>query len=218
MFSLYIRSYSSLSLPPTFTHTCTCLVLFCSFAAVTQSCSHAHTHTHIYIPATYTNTRTYTRHCALTHALFCLSQNLLFSSNSDDATVKVVDFGFARVLPEENKVLTTPCYTLAYAAPEVLSTRQDHGYTEACDLWSLGVILVSLLVLCCTNCITTGLCTLLEEHEPWTIDYRPSIMNLVYTYIHVPIKSSSHRTRSVLSPVGVSLKCHTYLCVLVRSM
>ena len=72
-----------------------------------------------------------------------LPQNLLFTSSSDDATVKVVDFGFARVLPEESKALTTPCYTLAYAAPEVLSTKQDHGYTEACDLWSLGVILVN---------------------------------------------------------------------------
>ena len=71
-------------------------------------------------------------------------QNILFSDDGEDAIIKVVDFGFARLLSsDESKTLTTPCYTLAYAAPEVLSTRQNHGYTEACDLWSLGVILVS---------------------------------------------------------------------------
>lgn len=57
--------------------------------------------------------------------------------------MKVVDFGFARMLPEAPSTLTTPCYTLAYAAPEVLSSSPSDGYTEACDLWSLGVILVS---------------------------------------------------------------------------
>ena len=90
-------------------------------------------------------------------------QNLLFSSNSDDATVKVVDFGFARVLPEESKALTTPCYTLAYAAPEVLSTKQNHGYTEACDLWSLGVILVSPKLVYMLNILTISMARLLGD-------------------------------------------------------
>lgn len=70
-------------------------------------------------------------------------QNLLFSDIGENAALKVVDFGFARLLSDESKMLTTPCYTLTYAAPEVLSTRHDGGYTEACDLWSIGVILVS---------------------------------------------------------------------------
>ena len=56
--------------------------------------------------------------------------------------LKVVDFGFARLLSDESMALTTPCYTLAYAAPEVLSTRHNGSYTEACDLWSIGVIMV----------------------------------------------------------------------------
>ena len=77
----------------------------------------------------------------LIHSLFL--QNLLFSGISEDAALKVVDFGFARLLSDESKMLTTPCYTLTYAAPEVLSTRHNGGYTEACDLWSIGVILVS---------------------------------------------------------------------------
>ncbi len=70
------------------------------------------------------------------------TQNLLFTTDAEDASLKVIDFGFARKLPEEVHTLTTPCYTLQYAAPEVLS-KHNAGYTAACDLWSLGVILVS---------------------------------------------------------------------------
>ncbi len=73
-----------------------------------------------------------------------VSQNLLFSDIGENAVLKVVDFGFAHLLSDESKMLTMPCYTLTYAAPEVLSTRHNGGYTEACDLWSIGVILVSL--------------------------------------------------------------------------
>ncbi|KAK1148590.1 ribosomal protein S6 kinase alpha-4-like [Acipenser oxyrinchus oxyrinchus] len=38
--------------------------------------------------------------------------------------------------------MQTPCFTLQYAAPELL---RDSGYDEACDLWSLGVILYTML-------------------------------------------------------------------------
>jgi ribosomal protein S6 kinase alpha-5 len=73
---------------------------------------------------------------------FCIHvQNLLFTDNSDQADIKIVDFGFAR-LKKEEEVMLTPCYTVQYAAPEVLSNGTD-GYDENCDLWSLGVILVS---------------------------------------------------------------------------
>jgi ribosomal protein S6 kinase alpha-5 len=42
--------------------------------------------------------------------------------------------------------LETPCFTLPYAAPEVLKTwTTKDGYDQSCDLWSLGVILVSLM-------------------------------------------------------------------------
>ena len=57
--------------------------------------------------------------------------------------MKGVDFGFAR-LKKEDEGLTTPCFTLHYAAPEVLkaATGKQLEYNESCDLWSLGVILV----------------------------------------------------------------------------
>ncbi len=58
----------------------------------------------------------------------------------DNSVLKVIDFGFARMVPEAPQALTTPCYTLPYVAPEVIS--HDTGYTELCDVWSLGIILV----------------------------------------------------------------------------
>lgn len=74
---------------------------------------------------------------------FFFFQNLLFEDNSDNAELKIVDFGFARLKPE-NQPLQTPCFTAAYAAPEVISqTVNRSGYDESCDLWSLGVIMVS---------------------------------------------------------------------------
>ncbi|XP_070578198.1 ribosomal protein S6 kinase alpha-5-like [Ptychodera flava] len=76
-------------------------------------------------------------------------ENLLFKDKSDDTELKIVDFGFARTKPDNNQPLTTPCFTLHYAAPEVLrqTSVQQHesGYDEACDLWSLGVILYTML-------------------------------------------------------------------------
>ncbi|XP_065161808.1 ribosomal protein S6 kinase alpha-5-like isoform X1 [Atheta coriaria] len=70
-------------------------------------------------------------------------ENLLFTSDDDDAEIKVVDFGFARLKPEREP-LHTPCYTLYYAAPEVLE-GDPCGYDENCDMWSIGVILYTML-------------------------------------------------------------------------
>ena len=73
-------------------------------------------------------------------------ENLLFASEKEGAQLKVVDFGFARLKPEMESGMLTPCFTLPYAAPEVLDTARSsaqEGYSESCDLWSLGVILVS---------------------------------------------------------------------------
>ena len=69
---------------------------------------------------------------------------MLYEDESDDADIKIVDFGFACLKPE-NEGLTTPCFTLHYAAPEVLKRAMGKvgEYDESCDLWSLGVILVS---------------------------------------------------------------------------
>ncbi|XP_055879568.1 ribosomal protein S6 kinase alpha-5-like isoform X3 [Biomphalaria glabrata] len=73
-------------------------------------------------------------------------ENILFVDNSEKAELKIVDFGFATMNPK-NETMMTPCFTLPYSAPEVLkqiSNKKD-GYDESCDLWSLGVILYSML-------------------------------------------------------------------------
>lgn len=49
-------------------------------------------------------------------------------------------------MPTENQAMVSPCFTLEYAAPEVLKQAlpsPNGGYSEACDLWSLGVVMVS---------------------------------------------------------------------------
>ncbi|XP_018414009.1 PREDICTED: ribosomal protein S6 kinase alpha-5 isoform X6 [Nanorana parkeri] len=69
-------------------------------------------------------------------------ENFLFTDESDSCEIKIIDFGFARLKPPDNQPLKTPCFTLHYAAPELLNAN---GYDESCDLWSLGVILYTML-------------------------------------------------------------------------
>ncbi|CAF1031472.1 unnamed protein product [Didymodactylos carnosus] len=69
-------------------------------------------------------------------------ENLLFTSNEEDAELKLTDFGFAKECSDSTKDLTTPCYSPYYVAPEVLSKS---SYDKACDIWSLGVIMYILL-------------------------------------------------------------------------
>ncbi|XP_041132635.1 LOW QUALITY PROTEIN: ribosomal protein S6 kinase alpha-5-like [Polyodon spathula] len=69
-------------------------------------------------------------------------ENLLFTDESDSSEIKIIDFGFARLKPPDNQPLKTPCFTLHYAAPELFN---HDGYDESCDLWSLGVILYTML-------------------------------------------------------------------------
>ncbi|KAK2100235.1 Ribosomal protein S6 kinase alpha-4 [Saguinus oedipus] len=67
-------------------------------------------------------------------------ENILYADDTPGAPVKIIDFGFARLRPQSpGGPMQTPCFTLQYAAPELLAQQ---GYDESCDLWSLGVILV----------------------------------------------------------------------------
>ncbi|XP_011342029.1 ribosomal protein S6 kinase alpha-5 isoform X2 [Ooceraea biroi] len=67
-------------------------------------------------------------------------ENIVYAYEGDDAPVKIVDFGFARL--KSCEPLHTPCFTLPYAAPEVIAKR---AYDESCDMWSLGTILYFML-------------------------------------------------------------------------
>ncbi|CAD6184592.1 unnamed protein product [Caenorhabditis auriculariae] len=74
-------------------------------------------------------------------------ENILFESEEKNARLRLVDFGFARLLPNSvEQQLKTPCFTLQYAAPEVLDVGDmQPEYNEQCDLWSLGVVLFTML-------------------------------------------------------------------------
>jgi calcium/calmodulin-dependent protein kinase I len=67
-------------------------------------------------------------------------ENLLLQSMSDDADVKIADFGFSSEVNGEN--LTQQCGTPGYVAPEILAHKT---YGKPVDMWSLGVIMYILL-------------------------------------------------------------------------
>ena len=67
-------------------------------------------------------------------------ENLLLKSQSDDADVKIADFGFATIA--EADTLTEQCGTPGYVAPEILGHKK---YGKAVDMWSVGVITYILL-------------------------------------------------------------------------
>lgn len=74
-------------------------------------------------------------------------ENLLLTSKDDNASIKIVDFGFAEKCGDENK-LTKCCGTPLYIAPEVLNAglfKTGPPYGLAADMWSIGVILYVLL-------------------------------------------------------------------------
>jgi len=69
--------------------------------------------------------------------------NILYADDSGNPdTIRICDFGFAKQLRADNGMLMTPCYTANYVAPEVLKKQ---GYDAACDVWSLGVLLFTML-------------------------------------------------------------------------
>jgi serine/threonine protein kinase len=77
-------------------------------------------------------------------------ENILLASKTDDTSLKIADLGFAKILKGKNQMLSTPCGTPGYVAPEVIC--EAPSYTVACDVWSLGVILFILLCGCVAFC------------------------------------------------------------------
>eukprot|EP00002_Diphylleia_rotans_P031031 TRINITY_DN6425_c0_g1_i1.p1 TRINITY_DN6425_c0_g1~~TRINITY_DN6425_c0_g1_i1.p1 ORF type:complete len:339 (-),score=81.84 TRINITY_DN6425_c0_g1_i1:153-1169(-) len=68
-------------------------------------------------------------------------ENLLYSDETDEAEIKLADFGLSRIIGE-NTLLKTACGTPGYVAPEVL---KGTGYGAPVDIWSVGIILYILL-------------------------------------------------------------------------
>ncbi|ANB13441.1 non-specific serine/threonine protein kinase [Sugiyamaella lignohabitans] len=82
-------------------------------------------------------TYTHSKNCA--HRDIKLENTLLDKRHN----VKLVDFGFTREYENSRTMLDTVCGTSCYMAPEILMGKKYSG--EAIDVWSLGVILYTLL-------------------------------------------------------------------------
>ncbi|KAJ1904423.1 serine/threonine protein kinase, partial [Tieghemiomyces parasiticus] len=67
-------------------------------------------------------------------------ENILLADRST-LTIKLTDFGLAKVVRDENTFMKTLCGTPNYVAPEVLVPGHERAYSRAVDMWSLGVIL-----------------------------------------------------------------------------
>lgn len=68
-------------------------------------------------------------------------QNIFLDSKSNNSSIKVGDFGFAKRV-HTPKSLNLRCGTPSYVAPEIL---KNQPYDQSCDMWSVGVVLYVLL-------------------------------------------------------------------------
>lgn len=67
-------------------------------------------------------------------------ENFLLYKDNDDSHIKLIDFGLAKKV-SQNELMTTPNGTPYYIAPEVLKG----SYTTQCDNWSMGVVMYIML-------------------------------------------------------------------------
>ncbi|KAK9711583.1 hypothetical protein K7432_007748 [Basidiobolus ranarum] len=85
----------------------------------------------------------YLHHQGITHRDMKPENILLI--NQEKNTVKISDFGLAKVVSEQS-ILQTMCGTLTYLAPEIMSANSQKSYSQAVDLWSCGIILYLMLL------------------------------------------------------------------------
>nr|XP_032834147.1 ribosomal protein S6 kinase alpha-3-like isoform X2 [Petromyzon marinus] len=91
---------------------------------------------------TVTRTVAYLHSQGVVHRDLKPSNMLFVDASADPESVRLCDFGFAKQLRADNGLLMTPCYTANFVAPEVLKKQ---GYDAACDIWSLGILLYTML-------------------------------------------------------------------------
>ncbi|KAM7135269.1 ribosomal protein S6 kinase alpha-2 isoform 1-T1 [Molossus nigricans] len=91
---------------------------------------------------TITRTMDYLHSQGVVHRDLKPSNILYVDESGNPESIRICDFGFAKQLRAENGLLMTPCYTANFVAPEVLKRQ---GYDAACDIWSLGILLYTML-------------------------------------------------------------------------
>lgn len=71
-------------------------------------------------------------------------ENLVFlTREKDDNRVKLIDWGLATSF--DGSLMRSAVGSMTYTAPEVMTALDVTSYTEACDLWSLGVVAYVML-------------------------------------------------------------------------
>ncbi|KAL7737761.1 hypothetical protein ACLKA6_006151 [Drosophila palustris] len=80
------------------------------------------------------------------HSRFIIHRDLKVSNllMTDKGSIKVADFGLARLSGQPSKPMTPQMVTLWYRAPELLLGARTH--TTAVDMWAFGCILGELLL------------------------------------------------------------------------
>jgi len=59
-----------------------------------------------------------------------------------DGNIKLIDFGFAKELPNSSEKAYTNCGSPYYISPEVI---KGIGHSFKADVWSLGVLIFELI-------------------------------------------------------------------------
>eukprot|EP00211_Chloroparvula_japonica_P004571 CAMPEP_0119118700 /NCGR_PEP_ID=MMETSP1310-20130426/493_1 /TAXON_ID=464262 /ORGANISM="Genus nov. species nov., Strain RCC2339" /LENGTH=691 /DNA_ID=CAMNT_0007108087 /DNA_START=89 /DNA_END=2164 /DNA_ORIENTATION=+ len=72
-------------------------------------------------------------------------ENILLEDASDNARLKITDFGLSKVMTHKKSFLHSRCGTPAYAAPELI---EGQPYGAKVDMWAVGCILYILLSGC----------------------------------------------------------------------
>jgi calcium-dependent protein kinase len=70
-------------------------------------------------------------------------ENFVFDETSEEAQIKLIDFGLSRRHGLGIQRMNTAVGTPYYVAPEVIERGQS--YDQSCDVWSLGVLLFMML-------------------------------------------------------------------------
>ena len=67
-----------------------------------------------------------------------------FNHDKKDLKIKLIDFGMSKITEKRKKKIEmrTSCGTIDFMAPEVI---EGESYDSSCDIWSIGVIIYSML-------------------------------------------------------------------------
>mmetsp|Transcript_4132 Transcript_4132/g.7332 ORF Transcript_4132/g.7332 Transcript_4132/m.7332 type:complete len:338 (-) Transcript_4132:97-1110(-) len=63
-------------------------------------------------------------------------ENLLFESNEEGSSVKLIDFGLSRTHDRNDDTMTNGVGTAYYMSPDVIKGKYD----RSCDLWAIGIV------------------------------------------------------------------------------